>query len=157
MERLVFPYQNSFTNRERKQIEFTYVRRFLGDKLMFIAKADELDILIKFTRRYSEDAHRFCAEKNVAPKLYAVERLAGGWMMVAMEYLDPDLYKTPSLPPPDPKPLLKKIEQVVQILHGVHGDVRSPNIMVNTDASQVMLVDFDWAGPGRKSTIPTKH
>ena len=160
MDRLVFPYPNSFTNNEGKQIKFTYVRRCLDDKLMFIAKVDELNILIKFTRQYSEDAHRFCAERNVAPKLHAVERLAGGWMMVAMEYLDPEVYKTSLCPSLrlDSESLLGKIRQVVQILHSggfVHGDIRGPNVMVNADASQVMLVDFDWAGLEGKVQYPS--
>jgi hypothetical protein len=153
IERLIFPYQGFFTDSEKKRVEFTYVKRLFPDKLMFTAKADELDILIKFTRRYSELAHRLCAEKDVAPKLHAVEHLAGGWMMVAMDYLDPQVYANLYAPPPSNPALLEKIMEVVQILHSggfVHGDIRGPNLMVSrTDAGiidKVMLVDFDWAG-----------
>jgi hypothetical protein len=47
----------------------------------------DLDTLcIKFTRRYSEDAHRFLAQLGYAPRLRAVMRLPGGWNMVVMDY-----------------------------------------------------------------------
>jgi hypothetical protein len=156
MERLIFPYPSSFTV-EGSEIQFTYVSRFLDSKLMFLAKAGESDILIKFTRRYSEDAHRHCAKENVAPKLYAVQHLAGGWLMAVMEYLDPEVYQC-LLPPPDPK-LQEGMRQVVHTLHSgdfVHGDVRGPNVMVShtESGSKVMLVDFDWAGPAGKVRYP---
>ena len=54
----------------------------------------ETPLIVKFACRYSEAAHRYSAEKGIAPALYAVEKLPGGWIMIVMEYLDPDSYST---------------------------------------------------------------
>lgn len=72
--------------------------------------------------------------------------------MVVMDYLDPTVYTRllPSLLPN--LMLLEEIRQAVQILHSegfVHGDVRGPNMMAchtGAGGSNVMLVNFDWAG-----------
>lgn len=42
-------------------------------------------LCIKFTHQYGEDIHRFCAAKEHAPKLHAVQRLPGGFYMVVMD------------------------------------------------------------------------
>jgi hypothetical protein len=66
--RVTFPHPNSYEAEGRK-IEFTYNSRFNDTKLIFVATTTEgTKILVKFTRQYSEDAHRICATVRVAPK-----------------------------------------------------------------------------------------
>ena len=36
------------------------------------------EIYVKFTRRYSVDLHKFCAQEGLAPKLLGFQRLPGG-------------------------------------------------------------------------------
>ncbi|KAI6044470.1 hypothetical protein EDC04DRAFT_2561304, partial [Pisolithus marmoratus] len=45
-------------------------------------------ICIKFVKRYSANAHWFCASKGHAPELLMIKKLPGGWYMVIMEALD---------------------------------------------------------------------
>ena len=47
-------------------------------------------LFIRFTRRYGIEAHRYCARLGIAPEVYGIETLAGGWKAVIMAYLDSD-------------------------------------------------------------------
>ncbi|KAF9002689.1 hypothetical protein BDQ17DRAFT_1242844, partial [Cyathus striatus] len=89
--------------------------------------------------------------------------LPGGWIMVVMERLDSHLWKTlhdSLLKNVHVRSTLKKdIKGVLEKLHEnnmVHGDIRDVNIMVNIGprASNVMFLDFDWAGSLGKATYP---
>ena len=44
-------------------------------------------VVVRFVRRYSADAHRAWAAAGLAPALYAVRPLAGGWLLLEMELL----------------------------------------------------------------------
>ncbi|PNW88421.1 hypothetical protein CHLRE_01g028650v5 [Chlamydomonas reinhardtii] len=44
-------------------------------------------VVVRFVRRYSADAHRAWAAAGLAPALYAVRPLAGGWRLLEMELL----------------------------------------------------------------------
>ena len=97
--------------------------------------------------------------KNIAPKLYAVESLPGGWYMVIMEDVRSeyeDLYdfiqhsdQTEDASSRDY--LLDQIRKFLEELHQagfVHGDIRNTNIMVKKSGldGSFYLVDFDWSG-----------
>jgi serine/threonine protein kinase len=164
MDRVKFPYPSDYTDSAGNNVPFTYDRRSDDDKLIFIAKTTAgVDILIKFTRRYSEAAHRHCADHSVAPKLFAVKQLPGGWIMVVMEYLDEKDYKRLTVSSSDHGRLSKEVRRAIEILHGgnfVHGDIRNVNLMMacewdeRTDARNIRMVDFDWAGPEGEVCYP---
>ena len=75
--------------------------------------------------------------------------------MVAMDYLDPQVYQpyfnrnyTQFPPVVD---VQSKVQEALNAFHEAgwaHGDLRNTNIMVRiqADPAVVMLVDFDWAG-----------
>ena len=57
-----YPFQRSFVNSTNVRTEFTYEGR-IGSKLVFTAVTETREgLIIKFTRQYSEDAHRFLAD-----------------------------------------------------------------------------------------------
>jgi len=152
--RVIFPYPDSYETEDGK-IKFTYDSRFNDGKLMFLATtARGIKVLVKFTRRYSKEAHQLCAKAGVAPSLLGFQSLQAGWYMAVMEYLDPQTYRV--LGPEDGSnhaSLIAEIRHVVQVLHNggfVHGDIRDVNMMTRrqwrTDAQNVFLLDFDWAG-----------
>jgi hypothetical protein len=152
---VMFPYPNSFANGSGVPTMFTYLERPDPSKLIFIATVGHSKVFIKFTQRYSEDAHRHCAAAGVAPELYRVTLLPAGWFMVVMEYLEPTMYRT--LEPQDRGSvgLITEVGRVVGVLHAggfVHGDIRTINMMVHCEwgssmeARKLLLLDFDWAG-----------
>jgi hypothetical protein len=149
---VTFPYPNNCGT----GIKFTYDSRFNDTKLIFLATTTEgTKVLVKFTRQYSEAAHRLCAEAGVAPRLLGFRCLSAGWRMAVMEYLDPQTYRV--LWPDDRSntELKAEIWKVVNVLHKgrfVHGDIRDVNMMTRHEwkteekAQNVFLLDFDWAG-----------
>ncbi|PVF93946.1 hypothetical protein CPB86DRAFT_714369, partial [Serendipita vermifera] len=117
----------------------------------------------KFTERYSPDAHLFCANANMAPTLYGFEQLLGGWYMVVMEYLDPQIYRVLESSSDNNPVMIGEINRIVRALHEggyVHGDIRDVNMMTRRQwestagAKNVVLLDFDWAGWDGTVTYP---
>jgi hypothetical protein len=53
--------------------------------LVFFGIEETTPICIKFVRRYSSEAHTFCASRGFAPELKGFDKLPGGWYMVVME------------------------------------------------------------------------
>jgi len=161
--RVTFPYPDSYES-EDGRVEFTYDSRVHGEKLIFVATTTvRAKVFVKFTRRYSEKAHRLCAKAGVAPSLLGFRSLPAGWYMAVMEYLDPQTYRV--LGPEDgSNPGLKaEISRVVKVLHDggfVHGDIRDVNMMTRhqwrteEEAQNVFLLDFDWAGPEGVTKYP---
>lgn len=159
------PYRTYYTAVEGK-VEFQYSRRLDPQKLLFLCskKKDSTDLCVKFTQRYSKAAHQYCADKGVAPELYAVEKLPGGWFMVVMEYLKIDSYQMLAALHKDERGSFKTgVSKAVEVLHEggfVHGDIRDANTMVAQDwddengAQNVKLVDFDWGGRDGNTTYP---
>ena len=158
-ERVMFPYPDGWT--ANGDVELTYHSRVDKNRLIFLATTTNgAKVLVKFTRRYSEEVHQYCARAGVAPELLGFLPLPAGWYMVIMEYLDPETYRT--LEPSDGSnnDLVAGIRQVVKTLHGggfVHGDIRHVNILTRRsleDAQNVFLIDFDWAGLEGKTRYP---
>jgi hypothetical protein len=163
--RVAFPHPNSYEV-EGKDIEFEYNSRFSDTKLIFVATTttERTKVLVKFTRRYSVEAHQVCADAGVAPSLLGFRSLGAGWYMVVMEYLPPETYRV--LGPRDGSKLDLKAEiwRAVKVLHDggfVHGDIRDVNMMTRhqwsseENARNVLLLDFDWAGrQGEKGYPP---
>jgi len=83
-EHTVYPYPTNYEVGDQ-QIDFTYEFR-VGDKLVFKARTASRDVIMKFTRKYSTEAHRLLAGLGYAPMLHAVNALPGGWNMVVMDF-----------------------------------------------------------------------
>ena len=88
----LLPYPSSFTSLlDRTLQNFDYVKRVMDDKLLFLGQMpDNRTICIKFVRRYSNEAHKCCAQLGFAPQLFGFESLPGGWFMVIMDWLGSD-------------------------------------------------------------------
>jgi len=97
-------------------------------------------------KKYGADAHRFCHDAMIAPKLVAVNTLAGGWMIVVMEYLAADSFITlydAVLTNAEKHEVLELAIDAAKKLHNagyVHGDLRSPNLMISTKDKLATLI-----------------
>ncbi|KAF8123121.1 hypothetical protein EV363DRAFT_1229258 [Boletus edulis] len=121
---------------------------------VYLASSSSGDLVIKLTRSYSPELHAFCARFGHAPKLYAYERLAGGIIAIAMEYVNGEMLAPTSDPALQVK-WITTLQGIVGNMHEnefVHGDLRPPNIMVVKD--EVMLLDFDWGGKVGEARYP---
>jgi hypothetical protein len=160
-----FPYRTYYTTPDGR-VDFQYDLRMYPDKLLFLCTrtSDKADLCIKFTQKYSKEAHQYCAANGVAPELYAVEDLPGGWLMVAMEFLAADVYGLLATSSTSARSRFEAdVTAAVDILHRggfVHGDIREVNTKVARDwddekgVENVKLVDFDWAGPEGTTLYP---
>jgi hypothetical protein len=167
-----YPYKTSYEGENGKHISFSYRFR-IADKLVFVAEPDKSSdkdlgtLCVKFTRRYSEDAHRFLAQLGFAPQLRAVMRLPGGWNMVVMDYSEYTQLCDPMLQISDElqHKMMAKVSEAVQKLHDagfVHGDIRSLNVLVDCrmptskDGIKIHFIDFDWAGRQGEAVYPMR-
>ncbi|KAG9028539.1 hypothetical protein FRB95_006358 [Tulasnella sp. JGI-2019a] len=174
-ETALYPYPTSFTSPTGVK-QFQYGWGFFSNttprdrKLVFFGKLLQPDskpipICIKFTRRYSEDVHKFCASNGWAPRLLGSERLAGGWQMIVMEEIVKYTHLGNFTGEKREALIVNGLQgKLLEILHGlhaagmVHGDFRDTNILVHHDVDSghidTKLVDFDWAGVARVVRYP---
>jgi serine/threonine protein kinase len=171
-----FPYPTSYKDKRGQEIKFTYQSR-IDERLVFRASVDsdvENGLCVKFTRRYSEEAHQFLADLGYAPQLREVTSLPGGWTMVVMDFSPYTQLSELFMPSIEsPRFVKSKMREIVQRLHDngfVHADIREKNILVDPktltgkDDCSVHLIDFDWAGkdqevryPGRVNTVTVRR
>jgi serine/threonine protein kinase len=172
-----FPYPTSYKDKRGQEIKFTYRSR-IDEKLVFRASVDgdvkNNSLCVKFTKRYSENAHQFLANLGYAPQLREVTSLPGGWTMVIMDFSPYAQLAELFMPSVEsPRFVKSKIRDIVQKLHDngfVHGDIRENNILVDPetlaskDDCAVHLIDFDWAGKdqevrylGRVNTLTVRR
>jgi hypothetical protein len=124
---------------------------------MYIATLDDTtqEVVVKFTARYNEAAHRILAEAQLAPKLHFCERVVGGLYMVVMDRVDgKSIWQLREEETPVPAVVSKVVERAVRLLHEkniVIGDLRDPNILYVASKGQVKVVSFSLIliGPGR--------
>lgn len=155
---VLFPYHTAFTSLEDQSTQtIRYTKQFeeggKKTRLVFFGTLEgdpTVQICIKFTQRYSKEAHLVCAQLGVAPNLRGFEVLPGGWYMVVMDNLVgydllADLPNTERLP----RSALEAMEKQLKELHAqhlVHGDIRDTNVFVNKERTTLMIIDFDWSG-----------
>ncbi|KAJ7117946.1 hypothetical protein C8R43DRAFT_826608, partial [Mycena crocata] len=111
--------------------------------------------VVKFTRRYNKSAHELLANVGLAPKLYHCILVQDRHYMVIMEKLTGKTLEKIDVKETDIGALQRSIEDAVKLLHRhniVHGDLRSPNIMVTDNG--VRMLDFDWAGQNEEARYP---
>ncbi|KDR71642.1 hypothetical protein GALMADRAFT_254023 [Galerina marginata CBS 339.88] len=119
---------------------------------MYIAALDGIEngVIVKFTPRYNEKAHRILASAGLAPKLHFCARIISGLYMVVMERVEgKSLWQLQADAEPIPIIILDHVRRAVSLLHEqniVFGDLREPNILYNASESCVDIVDFDWSG-----------
>ena len=166
------PYPTSFLTRDGLVKRFRYLSSMKGRNLFFGNIDDDgAAICVKFVTRYCEQAHRFFAERKLAPRLHVVERLPGGQYMVVMDDVSNDYTSLFNLIQDHPVLLskdnegirerfLQKVRDCLIQLHQaglVHGDVRNTNIMVKSvglgDLS-FLLVDYDSGGEIQQVRYP---
>ena len=163
--RSCYPYvDHYFSKEQQKEIYFEYQKSLVDKKLLFLVKTEEGNrMVVKFCRRYNREAHRLCAQRGYAPRLASVEQLAGGWLMVVMEYIEGILLSECGCDGGwDASEVLGQVEDCVTMLHQngyVHGDLRENNILVVSSEgsgtpSKAVLVDFDWAGRSGEDRYP---
>ena len=126
---------------------------------MYIATLEtSQEVVVKFTTRYNETAHRLLANNKLAPKLHFCERVIGDLYMVVMDRVDgKSIWQLQAERTPIPAVVLEKVEKAVGLLHGndiVFGDLRDPNILYVADENCVMLVDFDWPAKDEEGRYP---
>jgi hypothetical protein len=127
---------------------------------LYIATLHDSDqeVIVKFTARYNEGAHRLLAEAQLAPKLHFCGLVVGGLYMIVMDRVDgksvwqlqQDNALIPAIVP-------AKVEEAVRLLHNkdiVFGDLRSNNILYVASEHRIALVDFDWPGKDGESRYP---
>ncbi len=155
-----FPYPRTFSDKDGSQVAFTYVSGEPG-KRVYHARRDDTNapICIKFSLRYSQDAHGATFNAGYAPELLAVKNV-GDWFMIVMDDVSGEYTTLEALKAQggvDLAAIRHHMQKGLDILHKeyVHGDVRAVNLLVrNTDVGKgarlgersVLLVDWDWAG-----------
>ena len=168
-----FSLATSYTKKERSCVKFRYVRPLKDDDtscIVFLAQEEDgREIVVKFVEQYGVAAHMLLAEHNLAPELlyygdvWPSEELQEGCghrRMVVMEYIGgQSLYYYKAHEGEVPAALRDAVERAVRILHEqklVHGDIRTPNIIVEGDEERwgVKIIDFDWAGKAGEARYP---
>lgn len=132
--------------------KLTYVSQ-VKDTYLFRAKYNtdsgvDVDVMVKFVKRYGVEVHAYLADLNLAPKLHKVEELPGGWMAVIMDEVDGcklvDVTRE-ELAEADYAGFRTTLIQKLQEKDFVHGDLRCQNILFS-DTKEFLVVDLDWAG-----------
>ncbi|KAF9262767.1 hypothetical protein L218DRAFT_1077693 [Marasmius fiardii PR-910] len=153
---------------EDEEIAASTYKRLDVSMALFHAKMlhDGRNVIVKFTPSYNELAHKLLADQGLAPRLLHCEKVAGGWYMVVMEYLDKaqNAYKYLLGQPYQerflPQTAYSNIKSALEVLHQnniVFGDVRLQNVMVEEKAGGGLrgyLVDFDGCGTHEEARYP---
>ncbi len=141
---------------------WTYIERMVAGQNVYRVRLHtdpECLAIVKFAQQYSIEAHGFCADLKVAPKIYAQTTLAHGWQCIVMEYIEAVPWSL-KLPPEVHLSYVSLVKAAVGKMHEnglVHGDLRTNNILWRRDsggAVVVWLVDFDFAGRDGEATYP---
>ncbi|KAJ3782759.1 hypothetical protein GGU10DRAFT_297341 [Lentinula aff. detonsa] len=150
-----------------ENVQFVYVQPLQRDPSSVTFKAIRSDtqspIVIKFARRYGEDAHKWMADKRLAPKLLTCESLGekyGNLLLVVMEFVEGqtlhDAYDSTEPLPENVRYGVRKALDVLAQGDFVFGDLRRPNVMLENEnedeeledplEKRIRFIDFDWAG-----------
>ncbi|KDR71452.1 hypothetical protein GALMADRAFT_143725 [Galerina marginata CBS 339.88] len=129
--------------------------------VMYVATLNDTneEVIVKFTARYNEAAHRLLSEAKLAPTLYFCGRVVGDLYMIVMERADgTSVWQFQQDRKPIPEIVEEKVEEAVRLLHQqdiVFGDLRANNILyVPAVEGQVVLVDFDWSAKDGEGRYP---
>jgi hypothetical protein len=120
------------------------------------------EVVVKFTARYNETAHRILADAQLAPRLHFCERVIGNLYMVVMDFVDgKSVWQLQVEETPVPAVVSRKVEDALNLLHAqdiVFADLRDPNILYvackGSGEGCVILVDFDWPAKDGEGRYP---
>jgi hypothetical protein len=122
--------------------------------MLFVARVggagDDRRVLVKFTDRYNERAHRAAGEAGLAPALHCVQEVSG-MVMVVMDLVEGSRPWGRS-ESEGARGQLREFLALFDRHDLVHGDLREPNVRVRGD--KVWVVDFDWAGTHGTDVYP---
>ncbi|KAF9481272.1 hypothetical protein BDN70DRAFT_919967 [Pholiota conissans] len=130
---------------------------------LFLAKYldhtdNDPDLVVKLAKRYGETAHRRLAEEMLAPKLILCHHVIGNLVVVVMERAKGSPLNRLKLDGLDKPSIFNQLKKVLAVLKGdnlVHGDLRAPNILVDTgNPRAVQVVDFDWGATHDEGFYP---
>ena len=113
-----------------------------------------VEVVVKFTVKYHEEAHRILAENQLAPKLHFCIPLFGDMYMVIMDYVNSAslFYKNIR----NAGTIYSDVNKAIGLLHErdlVFGDLRAQNVLPKPSGG-AMLIDFDWVGKHRVDRYP---
>ncbi|KAJ3979667.1 hypothetical protein F5890DRAFT_1569265 [Lentinula detonsa] len=154
-----------------ENVQFVYVQPLERDPSSVTFKAIRSDtqssIVIKFARRYGEAAHKWMADKRLAPRLLTCESLGEKYdnlLLVVMEFVEGQtLYDAYDSTEPLPEYVRYGVRKALDVLAQgdfVFGDLRRPNVMLENETEnehedeelevplekRIRFIDFDWAG-----------
>lgn len=124
---------------------------------LFYGAYGQKPAIIKFCEQYSKEAHQTLSNVH-APELYYFDELYGGVKIVVMEFVIAPTAHERYFDSVVPRHVQEKVKEAVLLLHQrgiVWGDLRRPNVLV-TDAEEIKLVDFDWAGMENQQRYPPR-
>ena len=115
--------------------------------------------VVKLVKRYSKEAHEHLADKGLAPKLFLCQHVIGNLIAVVMEHVTgTPLNLVQGLLAADSQLLIfNGLKRAIAELGNeglVHGDLRAPNIVVESDPAAAKVVDFDWAAKHDEGFYP---
>ena len=103
-------------------------------------------VVVKFVQgAYGIDAHRFMAERDMAPAVHAYEEHGRRWHAVVMEYVEHTAVETGGLSEDEKE----QMRGMIAALHEggfVLGDFRLQDVLRRKGDERLVLCDFDWAG-----------
>ncbi|RIB23829.1 hypothetical protein C2G38_2242409 [Gigaspora rosea] len=156
-----FPYIRTAVNVG----DFVYKERLFNDPHKLLWKAETKKgqkIIVKFSHKYNDYAHKVCYEIGKAPELFFISNLINGFYMIVMGYVEGQkLYDCDDLDISEYKTIINDIEVAILHLHSkniVFADLRDSNILVIKDENKTyhgMLIDFDWAGKNDVECYPS--
>ena len=169
-----FPFRDYYEDNGNRHT-FTYVGAIDEKRIFRVRLQDGTPLCVKFVTRYSADAHRAAHTAGFAPALRAVN-LVYDWIMIVMDDVSANYANTmhdliaakskparvqPVVPRETAQELVKARLSELHDAGFVHGDVRNVNVLVRNKSAtsvppgrDVLLVDFDWAGPIGEATYP---
>ncbi|KAL0227545.1 hypothetical protein RCL1_003689 [Eukaryota sp. TZLM3-RCL] len=105
-------------------------------------------IIVKYSDTYCEELHNMLAAAGFAPE-HIITVSIGPFYCTLMDFVD-GVRLSVMHDPHNYSFITEQLQQLKKILFEsgyVHGDVRSPNIIVNTISKKIYLLDFDWGVP----------
>lgn len=166
-----FPFRNFYVDDGGTRHHFTYVSS-IGSRRVFRVVEDGTPLCVKFSKRYSSEAHKAACDAGIAPALRAVNAVCD-WIMIVMDDITAEYSNTmwdikyrgkkagtgkrkakpqeEHAAQPRVKPAVsleevqKQVEAILKVLHAkgwAHGDVRDCNMLMRNEDVSAEKADF---------------
>ena len=117
------------------------------------------EAVVKLVKRYNKEAHEHLADKGLAPKLFLCQHIIGNLIVVVTERVrgKPLNLLYGLLAADSQLSIFNGLKRAITELGNkglVHGDLRAPNIMVESDPAAAKVIDFDWAAKHDEGYYP---